>query len=110
MRVWTLRVGVTWTTSPNRPVNKWQLLRRNNGMLNLGHFAGSGVWHVPGRPTVWSLGAPRNATQCDKANSEAGRKFFSRGPMDTARVTVTFPKSQTPFVLQDQNPKERKNA
>ncbi|HEX2492121.1 MAG TPA: hypothetical protein VHR27_22130, partial [Blastocatellia bacterium] len=68
-------------------------------MLNVEHFAGSGVWHVAGRPTVWSIGAPRNASQCDKsAIFEVGRKFFSRGLNDTAAcdrdVTIYFARSK----------------
>jgi len=54
--------------------------------------------------------ASRNATQCDKANSQAGRKFFSRGPTYIARVTVTISTPQTTFILQDQSAKERKIA
>jgi hypothetical protein len=80
-------------------------------MLNVGHFAGSGVGHVPGRPTVWSAGAPRNASQCDKsAFFEAGRKFFSRGLIDTAACDRDLQTLQTQFILQDQSAKERKNA
>src|SRR5215475_5519274 len=64
-------------------------------LLIVGRFAGA---------------SSRNATQCDKANSQAGRKFFSRGPMHIARVTVTISTRQTTFALQDQSAKERKNA
>ena len=64
------------------------------------------------RNATWILCAcaSRNDTQCDKANSQVGRKFFSRGSMHIARVTVTISTPQTTFVLQDQSAKERKNA
>jgi hypothetical protein len=44
-----------------------------------------------------------------QANSQAGRKFFSRWPMHSARVIVTFLTPQTAFVLQDQSERERNN-
>ena len=75
--------------------------------LNVGRFAGA-----MSRNATWILCAcaSRNATQCDKANSQAGRKFFSRGHIYIARVTVTISTPQTTFVLQDQSAKERKYA
>ena len=76
-------------------------------LLIVGRFAGALF-----RNATWILCAcvSRNATQCDKANSQAGRKFFSRGPIYIARVTVTISTPQTTFVLQDQSAKERKYA
>jgi hypothetical protein len=61
-------------------------------VLTVGHF-----WTMPTPPsakcpTGFCVGASRSAAQYNKlTNSQAGRKFFSRGPMDTAFVTVTFP-------------------
>jgi len=47
-------------------------------LLIVGRFAGA-----LSRNATWTMCAwvSQNATQRDKATSQAGRKFFSRGPM-----------------------------
>ena len=59
--------------------------RADMTVLTVGHFAGMGVGIVPKYPTGFCVVASRNASQRNKStSSQAGRKFFSRGPIDTA--------------------------
>ena len=68
----------------NVPARLVQLTRRYNG-VDFRAFPRVGRGHCPETPHRFCVGASRNASQCNKStNSQAGRKFFSRGLIDTA--------------------------
>jgi hypothetical protein len=84
---------VSWT--PKRPgffvnvriaVDSSDSARRKETLhsVDRGALRFFGRWACPEIPQSLGVGASRNASQCDKSsNSEAGRKFFSKGLIDT---------------------------